>query len=116
MPEYTLYAQQTMSRSVTVTAEDPVHAVETAEVDFNVNISNNFEPDGDSVVLFVNDSEGAEVFVHPSDYALNPDHPQNAGVAAGRRVAKDATPEVQALVEKAVIAALLAARSQARMD
>lgn len=116
MPEYTLYAQQAMSRSVTITAEDPDHAVEIAEVHFNVNISNNFEEDGDPVVLFVNDAEGTEVYVHPSDYALNPDHPKNAGMAAGRDVAKDAAPEVQTLVEKAVFAALLAARNQARTD
>jgi hypothetical protein len=116
MPEYTLYAHMGVSRSVTVTAEDPAHAIEITEIDFNVNISNNFDPEGDPVVLFVTDSEGNEVFAHSSDYALNPDHPQNEAMAAGRRVAEDAAPEVQALVEKAVIAALLAARSQARTD
>lgn len=116
MPEFALYAHQGVSRSVTVTAEDPAHAVEITEVDFNVNISNNFDPEGDPVVLFVTDAEGATVWTHPSDYALNPDHPDNDAMKAGRRVAKDAPPEVQTLVEKAVREAIIAARMQSRTD
>lgn len=116
MPEYTLYAHQGVSRSVTVTAEDPAHAVEITEVDFNVNISNNFDPEGDPVVLFVYDDSGETVWTHPSDYALSPDHPENEAMKAGREVAKDAAPEVQALVEKAVREALYAARMQSRTD
>lgn len=116
MPEFTLYAHQGVSRSVTVTAEDPADAIEKVEIDFNVNISNNFDPEGDPVVLFVYDDSGETVWAHPSDYAFNPEHPKNAAMAAGRRVAKDAAPEVQELVEKAVREAIYAARMQSRMD
>lgn len=65
MAEFQVYLFQGMSRSITVQADDIAEAIETATVegDFNVNASNNFDPDGEVRAMYVYNERGETVWV-----------------------------------------------------
>ena len=60
MAAYNVYLIQTMSRSITVQAETPEELLGAIqeEMYFNVNISNNFEEDGEIDIYRVEDQDG----------------------------------------------------------